>query len=55
MTFAYVSARPRQVQTLKTAVKAARMLLHVDDVVQAIRRKKGDEGFQQVPEEIQQE
>ena len=31
------------------------MLLRVDDVVQAIRREKGEEGAQQVPEEMQQE
>ncbi|KAF5312578.1 hypothetical protein D9619_002302 [Psilocybe cf. subviscida] len=44
-----------KIQTLKTAVEAARMLLRVDDVVQAIRREKGEEGAQQVPEEMQQE
>ncbi|KAF9031926.1 hypothetical protein BJ165DRAFT_1411033 [Panaeolus papilionaceus] len=30
----------RWIQTLKTAIEAARMLLRVDDVVQAIRKEK---------------
>ena len=29
-----------QIQTLKTAVEAARMLLRVDDVVQAVRKDR---------------
>jgi len=29
-----------KIQTLKTAIEAARMLLRVDDVVQAVRREK---------------
>lgn len=37
-----------QIQTLKTAIEAARMLLRVDDVVQATRKDK-EQGGQQGP------
>ncbi|KAG6831368.1 T-complex protein 1 subunit gamma [Tephrocybe sp. NHM501043] len=42
-----------KIQTLKTAVEAARMLLRVDDVVQAVRKEKEQQG--PPPEEMQQE
>ncbi|KAF8177411.1 chaperonin Cpn60/TCP-1 family [Pholiota molesta] len=45
-----------KIQTLKTAIEAARMLLRVDDVVQAIRKEKeGGGGGGAPPEEMQQE
>ncbi|KAG2022278.1 t-complex protein 1 [Coprinopsis cinerea AmutBmut pab1-1] len=45
-----------KIQTFKTAIEAARMLLRVDDVVQAIRKdREGGGGAQPVPEEMQGE
>ncbi|KAF5352342.1 hypothetical protein D9756_006309 [Leucocoprinus leucothites] len=44
-----------KIQTLKTAIEAARMLLRVDDVVQAIRKDRGQDGGAEqgaVPEEM---
>lgn len=41
-----------QVQTLKTAIEAARMLLRVDDVVQAVRKEK-EQSSGPVPEEME--
>ncbi|KAL5536151.1 CCT3 [Sanghuangporus sanghuang] len=42
-----------KVQILKTAIEAARMLLRVDDVVQAVRKERGQQE-QPVPEEMQE-
>ncbi|KAF4615901.1 hypothetical protein D9613_011500 [Agrocybe pediades] len=44
-----------KVQTLKTAIEAARMLLRVDDVVQAVRRDKEGGGGGAPPEEMMPE
>ena len=44
-----------QIQTFKTAIEASRMLLRVDDVVQAIRKQREDGGQQPMPEEMMQE
>lgn len=41
-----------KIQTYKTAIEAARMLLRVDDVVQAIRKEKDEGGSAPVPEEM---
>ena len=45
-----------QIQTFKTAIEAARMLLRVDDVVQATRKEKeqggGGGGGEAMPEEM---
>ncbi|KAG5351003.1 T-complex protein 1 subunit gamma [Termitomyces sp. Mn162] len=43
-----------KIQTLKTAIEAARMLLRVDDVVQAVRKEK-EQGQGPAPEEMQQD
>ncbi|KNZ72091.1 T-complex protein 1 subunit gamma [Termitomyces sp. J132] len=43
-----------KIQTLKTAIEAARMLLRVDDVVQAVRKEK-EQGQGPPPEEMQQD
>lgn len=40
-----------QIQTLKTAIEASRMLLRVDDVVQAVRKEKEEGGGGAPPEE----
>ncbi|THU95522.1 T-complex protein 1 [Dendrothele bispora CBS 962.96] len=40
-----------KIQTLKTAIEAARMLLRVDDVVQAVRKDR-EQGQQAPPEEM---
>lgn len=40
---------PSQIQTLKTAIEAARVLLRVDDIVQATRKEKGSGGAEQGP------
>lgn len=44
-----------KIQTLKTAIEAARMLLRVDDVVQAVRKEKepGGGGEMPIPEEME--
>jgi len=39
-----------KVQILKTAIEAARMLLRVDDVVQAIRKEREQGGQMEMPE-----
>lgn len=46
-----------QVQTLKTAIEAARVLLRVDDVVKATRKdqEQGGGGGAPPPEEMMQE
>ncbi|KAK2460074.1 hypothetical protein APHAL10511_007908 [Amanita phalloides] len=41
-----------KIQTFKTAIEAARMLLRVDDVVQAIRKEKEQGGTGVPPEEL---
>lgn len=41
-----------KIQTLKTAIEAARMLLRVDDVVQAVRKER-DQPQGPAPEEIE--
>ena len=45
-----------QIQTFKTAIEAARMLLRVDDVVQATRKEReqggGGGGGETMPEEM---
>ena len=42
-----------QIQILKTAVEAARMLLRVDDVVQAVRKERQQEQQGPPPEEME--
>ncbi|GJE91536.1 T-complex protein 1 subunit beta [Phanerochaete sordida] len=44
-----------KIQTFKTAIEAARVLLRVDDVVQATRKDREQGGGAPVPEEMQQE
>ncbi|KIM33768.1 hypothetical protein M408DRAFT_325371 [Serendipita vermifera MAFF 305830] len=48
-----------KVQTIKTAIEAAKVLLRVDDIVQATRKEKeqggGGGGGAQMPEDMQQE
>ena len=43
-----------QIQTFKTAIEAARVLLRVDDVVQATRKDREQGGSAPVPEEMQE-
>ena len=43
-----------QIQTFKTAIEAARVLLRVDDVVQATRKDREQGGGAPVPEEMQE-
>lgn len=46
-----ISTPTSQIQTLKTAIEASRMLLRVDDVVQAVRKEKEEGGGGAPPEE----
>ncbi|KAF9031924.1 chaperonin Cpn60/TCP-1 family [Panaeolus papilionaceus] len=50
-TYGLYESASVKIQTLKTAIEAARMLLRVDDVVQAIRKEK-EGGGQPMPEEM---
>ncbi|KAJ2928327.1 hypothetical protein H1R20_g8755, partial [Candolleomyces eurysporus] len=43
-----------KIQTFKTAIEASRMLLRVDDVVQAVRKEREGGGGAPVPEEMQE-
>ncbi|EDR13239.1 uncharacterized protein LACBIDRAFT_244928 [Laccaria bicolor S238N-H82] len=53
-TYGLYESASVKIQTLKTAIEAARMLLRVDDVVQAIRKDKeqGEAGPVQGPEDM---
>ncbi|KAG6850257.1 T-complex protein 1 subunit gamma [Arthromyces matolae] len=52
-TYGLYESASVKIQTLKTAVEAARMLLRVDDVVQAVRKEK-EQGSGAPPEEMQE-
>ncbi|PPR05982.1 hypothetical protein CVT24_004619, partial [Panaeolus cyanescens] len=55
-TYGLYESASVKIQTLKTAIEAARMLLRVDDVVQAIRKEKeGGGGGEPMPEEMMPE
>jgi len=41
-----------KIQTLKTAIEAARMLLRVDDIVQAARKEREQQQQQPIPEDL---
>ncbi|KAF8660989.1 hypothetical protein AX16_001511 [Volvariella volvacea WC 439] len=51
-TYGLYESASVKVQILKTAIEAARMLLRVDDVVQAVRKDKEQSGPAQPPEEM---